>query len=202
MGQTRSRKIEKRWKIKVDHEVKKRSRFFSGRETQTSALRSWKPNTTVQNYNQAGKYLCLLSQQEIYNGSLECQGRLRLRNCVCCLCPSVYKELSCSSSRLPPGSCTCRQGSGCPEPPGQADPAPWLSATHHIHWSKASLVTFLWPCSRAPTHQASQVFQEAASWLFSPSLCCCTGYPSQHRNLPLLSLHIPRLLHVNFIQSL
>lgn len=127
MGQTRSRKIEKRWKIKIDHEIKKRSRFFSGRETQTSALRSWKPNTTVQNYNQAGKYLCLVSQQEIYNGSLEGQGLLKLRNCVCCLCPAVCKELGCSS-HLPPGSCTCRQGSGCPEPPGQADPAPWLSA--------------------------------------------------------------------------
>lgn len=106
MEQIRSRKVEKGWKIKVGCEVKKMSRISSGREH--SALWSCNPNTTVQNYNQAGKIFL----------SLKDQGLLRLRNCVCCLFPAVCKELGCCSCHLAPGRCSCGRGTAWPERPG------------------------------------------------------------------------------------
>lgn len=74
MEQTRNRKIEEGWKIKVDNELKKRSRVFSGREHRPLHYGLVTQTQLSKNITRQEKYLSSIHQQEAYNASLKGQG--------------------------------------------------------------------------------------------------------------------------------
>jgi len=81
MGQARGRKIEKRWKIKADHEAKKGGRVFSGAEHRHLHHALVTQTQLFKNLIRQEKYQCLLSpeaQEETCNALLKGQRLVRL----------------------------------------------------------------------------------------------------------------------------
>lgn len=80
-----------------------------------------------------------------------------------------------------------------------ADPAPHPSAHIHIPWPAWG------PCSGlAPVFQPTRLPRSSKKppGLSLSACAAARAQPSQHRDLPLLFLHISRLLPDNFLQSL